>query len=63
MKQILTFFIVLFGVQLVYAQPVMKTMKRLPDTGETTSYTITFGEEMIIRLMHLTLLYCLQVLS
>jgi hypothetical protein len=41
----------------------MKTMKRLPDTGETTSYTITFGEEMIIRLMHLTLLYCLQVLS
>lgn len=45
MKQILTFFIVLFGVQLVCAQPVMKTMKRLPDTGETTSYTITFGED------------------
>ena len=27
------------------SQSVIKTMKRLPDTGETTSYTTTFGED------------------
>ena len=27
------------------AQPVLKTMMRLPDTGQTTSYTTTFGED------------------
>jgi Protein of unknown function (DUF1566) len=45
MKRITTFFILVFGTQLVLAQPVIKTMKRLPDTGETTSYTTTFGED------------------
>ena len=27
------------------AQNVTRTMLRLPDTGETTSYTTTFGED------------------
>jgi hypothetical protein len=45
MKRITTFFILVFGTQLVLAQPVIKTMKRLPDTGENTSYTTTFGED------------------
>jgi hypothetical protein len=45
MKRITTFFILVFGTQLVLAQPVTKTMKRLPDTGENTSYTTTFGED------------------
>lgn len=31
--------------QLSNAQSVQKTMLRLPDTGETTSYTTTFGED------------------
>ncbi len=30
---------------LLSAQPVLKTMKRLPGTGQTTSYTTTFGED------------------
>lgn len=29
----------------VLAQPVQKTMMRLPDTGEVNSYTTTFGED------------------
>ena len=29
----------------INAQPVLKTMMRLPDTGQTTSYTTTFGED------------------
>ena len=29
----------------INAQPVLKTMMRLPDTGQTTSYTSTFGED------------------
>lgn len=45
MKRITTFFILVFGTQLVLAQPIIKTMKRLPDTGENTSYTTTFGED------------------
>jgi len=28
-----------------FAQSVSKTMLRLPDTGQTTSYTSTFGED------------------
>lgn len=28
-----------------FGQAVIKSMKRLPDTGETTSYTTTFGED------------------
>lgn len=37
-------FISLFQVSQVFAQSV-KTMLRLPDTGESTSYTNTFGED------------------
>ena len=29
----------------ISAQPVLKTMMRLPDTGQTTSFTTTFGED------------------
>ena len=29
----------------INAQPILKTMMRLPDTGQTTSYTTTFGED------------------
>ena len=36
---------VLFCMHFVFAQPVQKTMKRLPDNGQTTSYTNTFGED------------------
>ena len=32
-------------VNYVFAQQVIKTMKRLPDTGQITSYTTTFGED------------------
>ena len=35
----------LFSAILAVAQSTTKTMKRLPDTGETTSYTNTFGED------------------
>ena len=35
----------LFCAILSFAQSTTKTMKRLPDTGETTSYTNTFGED------------------
>lgn len=38
-------FISLFQVSQVFAQSVKKTMLRLPDTGESTSYTNTFGED------------------
>ncbi len=37
-------FIVLIST-LSFAQSVTKTMKLLPDTGQTTSYTTTFGED------------------
>ncbi len=42
-KRILLFFIILS--QVTFAQSVKKTMKRLPDTGQNTSYTNTFGED------------------
>jgi hypothetical protein len=35
----------LFTCLFLYALPVKKTMKRLPDTGQTTSYTTTNGED------------------
>ncbi len=35
----------LFSSILAVAQSTTKTMKRLPDTGETASYTNTFGED------------------
>jgi hypothetical protein len=41
-KSIIGFLLVPFWVM---AQPVQKTMKRLPDTGEINSYTTTFGED------------------
>ena len=37
-------FILLLNVSL-QAQTVLKTMKRLPDTGQTSDYTATFGED------------------
>ncbi len=44
MKSILYSVIVLCAV-CASAQPIVKTMKRLPDTGQTKSYTDTFGED------------------
>ncbi|MBL7975037.1 MAG: DUF1566 domain-containing protein, partial [Candidatus Kapabacteria bacterium] len=44
MKSILYSVIVLCAV-CASAQPMVKTMKRLPDTGQTKSYTDTFGED------------------
>ena len=45
MKKTLTFYLlVLIGCN-AHAQTVLKTMMRLPDTGETTKYTSTFGED------------------
>lgn len=35
----------IFSLSHVYAQPVLKSMLRLPDTGQTSSYTTTFGED------------------
>lgn len=43
-KLILNIFPLIICV-LLSAQPVLKTMKRLPGTGQTTSYTTTFGED------------------
>lgn len=44
MRYILIFFnLLLSGI--LWAQPTTKTMLRLPDTGEKTSYTNTFGED------------------
>ena len=40
----LTPFILLLNLSL-QAQTVLKTMKRLPDTGQTSDYTPTFGED------------------
>ena len=31
--------------QISFAQSVKKTMKRIPDSGQNTSYTNTFGED------------------
>ena len=43
MKNIFLVFLLISTVSI--AQSVSKTMKRLPDTGETTKYTTTFGED------------------
>jgi Protein of unknown function (DUF1566)/Secretion system C-terminal sorting domain len=43
-KRLIFFFLTLTGCQ-AYSQAVLKTMLRLPDTGETTKYTSTFGED------------------
>lgn len=45
MKKIVISFCVLIHAAFVFAQSTTKTMKRLPDTGETNSYTTTFGED------------------
>ena len=36
---------ILCSQQITFSQSISKTMLRLPDTGETTSYTSTFGED------------------
>lgn len=45
MKSISTAFLVFCFSVCANAQPVLKTMLRLPDTGQNTSYTNTFGED------------------
>lgn len=45
MKKIVLLTQCFFIAQLSYSQSVNKTMLRLPDTGATTSYTTTFGED------------------
>lgn len=45
MKKFLLIFGFIVIANSVFTQPVIKTMKRLPDTGETTSYTNTPGED------------------
>ena len=45
MKKIILGSCILFSGILAVAQSTTKTMKHLPDTGETTSYTNTFGED------------------
>lgn len=45
MKNALLAFSIVISFLTSYGQNVNKTMKRLPDTGETTSYTSTFGED------------------
>jgi hypothetical protein len=34
-----------FLLQTAFSQQVQKTIKRLPDTGQTQSFTTTFGED------------------
>ncbi len=43
-KKLLFFAAILFSFE-AYSQAVIQTMLRLPDTGQTTSYTATFGED------------------
>lgn len=45
MKKHLSLFVFITAVLFSNAQSVTQTMLRLPDTGETTSYTNTFGED------------------
>ena len=45
MRKSLIFFGIFFLQQITFSQSISKTMLRLPDTGETTSYTSTFGED------------------
>jgi len=44
-KLILALLFLLMFAEIVPAQTVQKTMLRLPDTGQTSSYTNTFGED------------------
>ena len=43
-KNILLSLLMLIAVQ-TFSQSVSKTMKHLPDTGQTISYTSSFGED------------------
>lgn len=45
MKLIFTVVHLILAFSLCYGQQVQKTMIRLPDTGQTKSYTSTFGED------------------
>lgn len=45
MKFKISLFLLLFISSMSIAQTVVKTMKRLPDTGQTMSYTSTAGED------------------
>lgn len=45
MKKSILIIGLIFISYITLAQSVLKTMLRLPDTGETTSYTNTFGED------------------
>ena len=45
MKKRLLFGIIIINSALFFGQSVSKTMQLLPDTGQTTSYTATFGED------------------
>ncbi len=45
MKRKLSLFCAILITSLSIAQSISKTMKRLPDTGETMSYTTTLGED------------------
>lgn len=45
MRQIKVLLALLTVLNSVTVQSVLKTMVRLPDTGETNSYTVTFGED------------------
>lgn len=45
MKKLITAFTLVLFVYESFPQNIAKTMLRLPDTGETTSYTSTFGED------------------
>lgn len=45
MKKKFLFGLLLFNSALIFGQNVSKTMLLLPDTGQTSSYTTTFGED------------------
>ena len=45
MKKILIFGIIIINSTLFFGQSVSKTIQFLPDTGQTQSYTTTFGED------------------
>ncbi|MBL0065005.1 MAG: DUF1566 domain-containing protein [Bacteroidetes bacterium] len=45
MKNLKVFVFLLLLSAFAFAQPIQRTMKRLPDTGQTSSYTNTFGED------------------
>ncbi len=45
MKKTLILVVIIINSTLFFGQSVSKTIKFLPDTGQTTSYTTTFGED------------------